>query len=278
MATAFAPGDASTTAALGFDSSASPPWLSIPFPGGSRKILLTGADGLTVTVSKTGTVSFKELPPTAAGRMISITGTQPGTVLLGAGQAALEITVKAPKRLATFIHFVFDKSRRCSNKGIAEALHAIDVANKLLIPQVNVQMNRRDSGGFYLPFDLPWGVLAGDTKIESSIFSHMDPQSDYNVFFVEQVSEPQNKAVTVAYTPTDSTGRILNCCVMPNIAGGQELAHELGHFLLSGFPNLDITGHPRMAPRNNLMTKVPNTHSLHIPKEQANFMNPSGFP
>lgn len=278
MAAVFAPGDASAVAALGFDATASPPWLSVAFPGATRKVLLTGADGLVLTVSKSGTVSFKELSATTAGRLIAISGMQPGTVRLSAGQATLEITVKGPKRLATFIHFVFDKSRRSSNKGLTEALHAIDVANKLLIPQVNVLMNRRDSGGIVLPFDLPSGVPAGDANVESHLFRHLDPLSDYNIFFVEQVYEPQNKAVTVAYSPTDSTGRIRNCCIMPNIAGGQELAHELGHFLLNGFSNLDITGHPRMAPRDNLMTKVPNTHSLNIPKDQANTMNPSGFP
>jgi hypothetical protein len=246
--------------------------------GGTKTVMLTGGDGLSLNVAKAGTVTFQELPRTAAGRPIVITGTSPGTVRLGAGQATLEITVKAPKRLATFIHFVFDKSRRSSNKGLTQAMHEIDMANKLLVPQVNVMMFRRDSGGFYLPFDLPWGVPVGDANVESNLFSHMDPQSDYNIFFVQQVSEPQNHAVTVAYTPADSKGRPRNCCIVPNIAGFQELAHELGHFLLSGYPFLDISGHPKGAPRDNLMTTVPNTFSVNIPKQQANFMNPSGFP
>lgn len=277
MAATFAPGDASTITRLGFDATASPPWLSVPL-GGTKTVMLTGGDGLTLNVAKAGTVTFKELPRTAAGRPIVITGISTGTVRLDAGQATLEITVKAPKMLATFIHFVFDKSRRSSNKGLKEAMQAIEVANKLLVPQVNVIMSRRDSGGFYLPFDLPWGVPLGDANVESNLFSHMDPQSDYNIFFVQQVSEPQNKAVTVAYSPVDSTGRVRNCCIIPDIAGAQELAHELGHYLLNGYPSLDITGHPMGVPRDNLMTKVPNTHSVNIPKQQANFMNPSGFP
>jgi hypothetical protein len=282
MAAAFAPGDASTITSLGYDATVSPPWLSLPFPGGTKTVLLTGGNGLSLNVSKTGKVTFKELSSTAAGdRLIEITATSPGTVRLeatGAGTATLEITVKLQKRLATFIHFVFDKSRRKSNKGLTEAQQVIEVANKLLVPQVNVMMFRRDSGGFDLSFDLPNGVPFGDANVESSLFSHLDPQSDYNIFFVQQVWEPQNKAITVAYSPADSTGRVRNCCIIPNIAGGQELAHELGHFLLNGYPSLDVTGHPIAAPRSNLMTKVPNTQSVLIPKLQANFMNSSGFP
>jgi hypothetical protein len=279
MTATFAPGDTSTTSGLGFDATASPHWLSVPFPGVTKTVLLKDGDGLSLSLAKAGTVKLEERPRTAAGRPIAITGMSPGTVLLSAGKATLEITVKAQKRLGTFIHFVFDKSRRTSNRGLTEALQAMDVANKLLVPQVNVMMSRRDSGGIYLPFDLPWGVPVGDANVESNLFSHLDPQSDYNIFFVQQVSEPNNHAVTVAYTPVDSNGKILNCCILPNMATGQELAHELGHFLLSGFPSLDIiTGHPIGAPRDNLMTRYPNTHSLQIPKQQANFMNPSGFP
>jgi hypothetical protein len=282
MAASFAPGDASTITGLGFDATASPPWLSLPFPGGTKKVMLTGGNGLSLNVSKTGTVTFKELSPTAAGdRLIEIIPTNPGTVRLeatGAGTATIEITVKSQKRLATFIHFVWDKSRRTSNRGLTEALQAIEVANKLLVPQVNVMMFRRDSGGFSLSLDLPNGVPAGDASVESLLFSRLDPQSDYNIFFVQQVWDPQYKAVTVAYSPVDSNGRVLNCCIMPNIAGGQELAHELGHFLLNGYPSLDPTGHPKGAPRSNLMTAVPNTYSLLIPKQQANFMNSSGYP
>jgi hypothetical protein len=278
MTATFAANDTSTISGLGFDATASPPWLSVSFPSDTKTVMLKDGDGLPLSLAKTGTVKLEERPRTAAGRLIAITGMSPGTVLLSAGQATLEITVKAQKRLATFIHFVFDKSRRTSNKGLTEALQAMEVANKLLVLQVNVLMSRRDSGGINLTFDLPWGVPVGDANVESNLLSHLDPQSDYNIFFVQQVSEPNNHAVTVAYTPVDSAGRPRNCCFVPNIASGQELAHELGHFLLSGFPSLDISGHPTGAPRDNLMTKYPNTHSLKIPKQQANFMNPSGFP
>src|SRR5262245_13307314 len=101
MAATFAPGGASTIASLGFDATVSPPWLSLPFPGGTKTVMLTGGNGLSLNVSKTGTVTFKELSSTAAGdRLIEITATSPGTVRLvatGAGTATLEITVKSQK-------------------------------------------------------------------------------------------------------------------------------------------------------------------------------------
>ncbi|MFL5245038.1 MAG: hypothetical protein ACJ8FY_23295 [Gemmataceae bacterium] len=284
MASTFVP----AITRLGFDETASPPWLMVPAAGGTKTVILRDGDGLSLNIAKTGIVTFKELSPTPAGRPIVITGANPGTVRLeatGSGQATLEITVKAQKRLSTFIHFVFDKSQRSSNKGAPEAREMMELANKLLAPWVNVMMFRRDSGGFSLPFDLPLGVPAGDASVESLILSHRDPQSDYNIFFVHKVYDPTNKGVTVAYSPGDPNGpalSVLNCCIMPDISGWPEVAHELGHFLLNGYPLLDPrypnTGHPKGAPRDNLMTTVPNTSSVNIPKPQANFMNPSGNP
>jgi hypothetical protein len=280
MAASFAPGDPGTIASLGFDATATPPWLMIPV-GGSKTVLLKEGAGLKLDFARSGVASFTELPPSTFGRLITITGSTPGTVRLeatGSDQATLEVTVKAQKKVSTFVHFVFDKSGRTTNKGLTEATQIIEVVNKLLGPQANVSMFRRDSGGFTLPFDLPMGVTAGDSNVEEAIASHSDSQSDYNIFFVQQVIEPKNKGVTVAYSLNNSSGRVRNFSIVPNIAGGQEVAHEFGHFLLNGATFLDKSGHPNGAPRDNLMTDVPNTSSIKIPKPQANVMNASGTP
>lgn len=132
MATTFAPGGVRTVAEpvpeLGFNATASPAWLMVPAdPLKTKTVMLTDDVGLSLRLAnsaQTGIVTFKEQPSTAAGRPILLTGIRPGTVRLeaqdktGAARATLEITVKAQKKLATFIHFVFDKSGRSTKNGV----------------------------------------------------------------------------------------------------------------------------------------------------------------
>ena len=61
-------------------------------------------------------------------------------------------------------------------------------------------------------------------------------------------------------------------------AFGYILAHELGHFLLApepSFLHLDATGHS--SGPNELMRDGSLPAEIKIPKDQANFMNLSGF-
>ena len=201
----------------------------------------------------------------------------------------------------------------------------MDVANKILLPQANVMMFRRDSGGFVLPFDLerglpvqvnvdvpptwirtpgplpciskgapgPLGCMPPEIQgplspkvfngirinnILSNILSHVDPQSDYNVFFVRRVDEPNNVAGGNAYSPFDvNKGLVMNVCFCSDNSGGQVLAHELGHFLLNGATFLTRTGHTTGA-NDLMMEKSLGPFDIRIPKQQANFMNPSGSP
>jgi hypothetical protein len=317
---------------LGFDATqASAPWAMVSTDRQkTRTVVLTNDTGLTLRLgsgSKPGIVSFQERPRTAAGRPIVLTGTLPGTVRLeaqdstGAAQATLEITVKAPKKLSTFVHFVFDKSRRATKRGLTEAMEVIRVANAILA-QANVIMVKRDSGGVDLPFDLDQGVptreqptlpagwietgrtwpkciskerpgaqgcvppaaqgsLSGNdfrkirnNNILSNILSHVDASSDYNIFFIDKLNDPTAKVPVIAFTLSNDSGVILNSCFCPSGATGFDLAHEIGHFLLNGFTFLDQTGHTRGS--HDLMRDAPN--DIKIPKQQANFMNPSGFP
>ena len=94
-----------------------------------------------------------------------LTGTRSGTVPLeaqdasGRPQATLEISVKRRRTISTFIHFVFDKSGRSTKLGLSDALQMMDVVNKLLLPQANVMLSRRDSGGVNLPYEMEKGLL-----------------------------------------------------------------------------------------------------------------------
>ena len=330
MRATFAP-EGSALDRLGFDEAASPPWIMVPAdPAKTRIVILKDGAGLSLQLAnsaKTGIVTFTEQPATGARRIL-LAGTAPGTVLLeardstGAAQATLEITVKAQKKLNTFIHFVFDKKGNSSIKGLTEALQMMNLANKLL-SQANVVMVRRDSGGFTLPFDMerglpipvafnmpsgwiqtpgPWPCISKDppgpqgclppatqgslsredfngiriNNIMANILSHADPRSDYNIFFVRRLDDP-GVAPAQAFTLTNpTTGLVINSCLLPDISNGQSLAHEVGHFLLRGATFLSRTGHT--TGHDDLMTEVPGPFHVKIPKQSANFMNPSGVP
>jgi hypothetical protein len=330
MVATFAPGSVKLADRLGFDSDANPPWAMVPV-GESKRVMLKDGAGLSLQVSRpgpSGIVTFSEQAGTS-DRVILLTGIGPGTVHLeardttGGVRATLEITVKEQKHLATFIHFVFDKSHRATARGLYEAVQVMEVANKILQPQVNVKMWRRDSGGFSLPFDMargvptmeidftvptawnrptpgplpcfasrppgPLGCMPEETpgslsardfegvrqwNMLANILSHVDPRSDYNIFFVRRLDQLPGPFLTGAYTPADLKGLYLNVCIMPDSAWGQTLAHELGHFLLRGAKFMDRTGHS--SGPHDLMGSTLDPDGLMIPKQQANFMNPSG--
>jgi hypothetical protein len=164
MAT-FAP----VTGQLGFDELVTPAWVTLPVS--SRKnVILKDGQGLSVALRNPGDTAFltvAEAAPTGLGRVFTLTAKQTAkTVFIdatnptGARVASLEVAVKQPMTLNTFIHFVFDKAGRTTPQGLTGALQTVDVANKIMQPQTNLTIVRGDSGGMRLPFEMPRGVPA----------------------------------------------------------------------------------------------------------------------
>jgi hypothetical protein len=264
-------------------------------------------------------------------RRISLTAISAGTTFLeakdanGRVQAALEVTVKEKQTYSAFVHFVFDKSGRSAAAGLSEAEHMIDVANKIYLPQANIELSRRDSGPCRLPFDLPQGMptylkefsaprtwlrntpgplpciasrapgqegclpeevqgplsmadfdVIRRYQIMCNLLSHVDRNSDYNIFIVRSLERDPGPYVTRAYTPSSNKGIEINACIIPNgYVNGQILAHEFGHYLLRPKPSfLRPDGHS--TGKNDLMQDYMGPDDLKIPKEQANYMNGSG--
>jgi hypothetical protein len=87
------------------------------------------------------------------------------------------------------------------------------------------------------------------------------------------------RAFVAAFSPRNLKSVSINACAIPRwSAFGYNLAHELGHFLLApepSFLNLDANG--QSGGKNDLMQARPLPKDIKIPKEQANFMNLSGF-
>ena len=118
----------------------------------------------------------------------------------------------------------------------------------------------------------PWQVWC-------NIFGNVSPTSDYNIFLVDRLKQKDMRFFVRAFTPPNAKTVALNASVIPGVfAWGLILAHELGHFLLAPYPSflgLDADGHS--AGQNDLMQVHPGPEDIKIPKEQANFMNLSGW-
>jgi hypothetical protein len=167
MAATFATAGRTVEARLGFDNEVSPPWVMVPVDG-RKNVVLRGGNGLSLqlrTTWGTGVVTFQEQSPDPVfGRLIELTAKSPGTAFLearnatGQMQASLEITVKARMVLRTFVHFIFEKNGRSGAAGLEVAEHMIEVANKLYLPQANIELLRSGSGPCQLPFNLDKGM------------------------------------------------------------------------------------------------------------------------
>jgi hypothetical protein len=109
-----------------------------------------------------------------------------------------------------------------------------------------------------------------------NILSHVDPNSDYNIFFVQAIDPPTAAGAFTPTRPGKPDWVAVNACFIPErYANGQTLAHELGHYLLRPWPSfMDPTGHS--TGMNDLMQHRPRPGDVKIPKDQSNYMNPSG--
>jgi hypothetical protein len=152
---------------LGFDELVTPAWVTLS-TNISKRVILTDGAGLTVALRSPVDKTFltvAEAAPTAQGRVFTLTAKQTAkTVFIDATNASgrpvvsLEVAVKKPVTLNTFIHFVFDKAGRTTRLGLTEAMQIVEVANKIMQPQTNLTIVRGDSGGMRLPFEMPRGV------------------------------------------------------------------------------------------------------------------------
>ena len=154
---------------LGFDAAENPPWVMVP-ESGSKNVRLKDGAGLalrlTAKVGGTGILAFQETSSDAAGRTIQIQGRAAGTALLeatnarGQVQAGLEINVKAKMVVTTAVFFLFENNGRTCASGLGTAINMIEVANKLYLPQANIELQRIDSGPMHVPFTLDKGMPA----------------------------------------------------------------------------------------------------------------------
>ena len=168
MAASFAAGEVSAGDQLGFDGTSTPPWIMVPKEGDVKKrvVVLREGTGLAIQLR----VAAGSLNPSAILRIREQTHSlgrgivAPGTVFLdardqaGSVRASLEIAVKARKVLKTAMFRVGDKAGRFPTRAANDVEQAIDIANKLLMPQANIKIAGQFHQGLRMNFDMPSGM------------------------------------------------------------------------------------------------------------------------
>ncbi len=113
-------------------------------------------------------------------------------------------------------------------------------------------------------------------KLQATL-AKLDPKFDYNILFVRNFATRTGLAAgTGGFTPPDVKGVELNICILPDSARGHTLAHELCHYLLRKSPPSGPGHHSN--DKRDLIYDAPGINSVWISKDQANVINPSGYP
>jgi hypothetical protein len=172
MATAFAAGEAPGIAQLGFDDESVPPWIMVPAEPDAQKRVVVLKDGAGLALqlrpaagsaNPSGVLRFQEQTH-PSGRGIVLAPIAPGTVFLdakdqtGGVRASLEITVKAHKTLKTAMFRISDKVGRRPSRPVNDIEQQIVIANKLLVPQINVRIAPFFHRGLQMHFEMPTGM------------------------------------------------------------------------------------------------------------------------
>jgi hypothetical protein len=172
MATAFAAGEANPIDQLGFDDQPKPPWIMVPVEQDAKKrvVVLKEGAGLALqlrsaagSAKASGILRFQEQTH-PAGRGIVLDPVAPGTVFLdakdqtGGVRTSLEITVKARKTLKTAMFRIADKAGRRPSKPANAIEEATAIANRLLMPQINIRIAPFFHRGLQMNFEMPTGM------------------------------------------------------------------------------------------------------------------------
>lgn len=273
----------------GYDRYQNPHWQMVPL-NGFRYIALRDGAGLTVTVKNNSPIiTVKEVPlntvPTrnrvsvlSTDRIFKITGKTKGTAHLEARsgtivKVALEISVKTEKTVSLAFNFVKDNAGHSTRRTTAHSVNWISTLNWMYHGQTNIKFVAKSSRQVTVPKNLGSVVrfsshLSGVAVAEhewNDVTALGDSTADMNFFFVweyEQDSNPNTDATDAAALDSN--------CIFEDRAGVQPvetLGHEIGHYL--GCADQYVAVRMR-----ELMYGYTDVRGKHIPKQDANIMNP----
>lgn len=269
-----------TTALDGFDPLPVPPWQMVPV-GGSKRIRLTGGNGLTVDSTATAKATVTEFagPFVTGGREFEITGVAKGTAFIEAKDAAgtvrarLEIAVKAKKSVKVTFNFVVDNTGHHTSRRESSVDGWVSTMNTIFLPQTNVELVKHKARKVHVPANLG-DVVRFSSHLPSvrrrqhewdKVVAKGDRSADFNIFFVWEYEQD-----ATPYTDDTQAGTLNGSCIfqdkgMTDIP--ENMAHETGHFL-----GCDDTYAYNL--RDTLMYGYTDVRGRQIPKDDANTMNP----
>src|ERR1700752_3429568 len=155
----------------GLDKHATPDWLMVPL-GQTNHVYLEDADGLTVTPLNPYLIEVKEAP-IGRSRLIAIKGRMPGTTFLAVRGSRglvtkLEVCVKIRKHVFVMFHYVEDITGRRTRRKLGDEVALLEEANKIILPQANVEFFRVGARAVKVNSDLGKVVCADEKRSPSN--------------------------------------------------------------------------------------------------------------
>ena len=272
----------------GFDRHNVPRWQMVP-AGGERWVILRGGAGLSVTSAAPATATISEvtaasLPageraPTLAGdRFFKIEGKAKGNTTIEAKLLLLTLTsllvgVKNRKTVNLAFNFVKDNAGHSTARARASAAEWVKGIHYIYFGQTNIEMKVKTSRWVTVPQNLGRVVrfsqhLPGVPAAQhewNAVTALGDATADMNIFLVWEYEQDNTP-----FSDQTDAGTLANNCIFEDHAGAQlapTFSHEIGHFL--GCPD-----HYILARKRELMYGVTDARGVHIPKADADIMNP----
>lgn len=256
----------------GFDSFATPNWQMVPV-GGSKMVLVWDATSLNIHSSDSGIATVR-VSRFLGLTHLTITGVRAGNCQIRVGlgplfDAVLDVAVKTKKTVRTAFHYVDDGRVQKTARRIADLNDLITAANRILLPQANIEISRHRAAVLPIAQNLRQvvrfsshlpGVAARQHEWDI-VTGHADRTADFNVFFVKEYEQDR----TPLRDDTEA-GTLGGSCIFEDNTvdpAGLVLAHELLHHL-----GVDHTNN-----RRDLMFDGSPSGSF-IPKDHANTANP----
>jgi hypothetical protein len=258
--------------------------------GGERYVILRDGAGLTVTAQNPAVVRIAEVnlaslpvdnrrPIRANDRIFKIEGLTWGVTNIqvknGAGAVVkeLEVDTKNKKTVNITFNFVRDNAGHRTRRSTASVNRYVNAINYIYTAQTNIEIKLKLSRWVTVSQNLRRvvrfsshipGVPASQHEW-AAVTAQGDAAADMNIFFVWEYEQDNSP-----FTDQTDAGTLSDNCIYEDRAGRQTaetLAHEIGHYL-------GCNDHYIAARRRELMYGITDARGIHIPKQDANTMNP----
>lgn len=272
----------------GFDSYRINRWQMVPL-NGTRYIILRDGAGLTVSSTDPAKLLVTEvtrptlpvagLQPISSGdRFLKLEGKNHGAVEVHAKNAVglvvktLEVNIKRKKTVNISFNFVRDNAGHRTLRNTSQASTWVTGINWIYFGQTNIEMKLKLFRNVTVAQNLGSTVMFTSHIAGAPAGSHEwdvvvatgDATADMNFFLVWDYEQDFDPA-----TDTDA-GTLAGNCIFEDNAGtsiAETMAHEIGHYL-------GVADHYVVTRKRELMYGITDSRGIHIPKDDANTMNP----